>query len=245
MNLDPGKVDCHLAMGGALDIHAEFQRLNTRRASIVHVGGSRPTRNPLASNFGLRPLGIPGEAWPERNGNPMLFLCQLNLTAAPFVPPLLRDIALIVFFVDLETGKLADRNGVDWCLRAYPSLDGMVPIAAPGNAPALNRGFECRWEECDDHPNADDSDWIVPDGFDDSGVELENLARTKIGGYASTIQSEPWWGYRRHPAAPAYCLQINSEEKAGLAWGDAGAVYLARGTAEGCKDQWFLDWQCY
>jgi uncharacterized protein YwqG len=224
---------------------AEFRRLNTRRTSIVHVGGFRPTGDPLASNFGLRPLGTEGEAWPTRNGKPLLYVCQLNLSAAPFIPALLQDIALITFFGAPEPGELAKQNGSDWCLRAYPSLSGLVAIAPPGNAPALKRGFECRWEECDDHPNYDDPDRIVPDGFDDSEVELENLARTKIGGYATSIQSEPWWDSEEHPAAPAYCLQINSEEKVGLAWGDAGTVYLARGTADGCRDQWFLDWQCY
>ena len=66
-----------------------------------------------------------------------------------------------------------------------------------------------------------------------------------VGGYASTIQSEPWWGLEEHPSAPVYSLQINSEEKLGLAWGDAGMLYLARGTAEGCRAGWFLDCQCY
>ena len=71
------------------------------------------------------------------------------------------------------------------------------------------------------------------------------MARSKIGGYASTIQSEPWWGIRAHPADPKFCAQINSEEKVGLIWGDGGTLYLARGTAAGCEDQWFLDWQCF
>ena len=121
-------------------------------------------------------------------------------------------------------------------------------MTAPAGTAKLKRGFECRWEALDDHPNYDDPDRVVPEGFDDSvleNAELENVARTKIGGYASSIQSEPWWGYEEHASAPAYCLQINSEEKVGMVWGDAGTVYLARGTAEGCRDQWFLDWQCY
>jgi uncharacterized protein YwqG len=228
---------------------AEYERLNTRKASIVQVGGFRPTGDPQASHFGLRPLGARGEAWPRMDGDPgglpLLFVCQLNLTAAPAVPPLLRDIALIAFFVDPDHGELAKENGADWCLRAYPSLSGLAAIAPPDNAPALKRGFECRWEEADDHPNYDDPDRVVPDGFDDTDVEMESLARTKIGGYPCSIQSEPWWDYDEHPSAPVYGLQINSEEKVGLAWGDAGTVYLARGTADGCKDQWFLDWQCY
>jgi uncharacterized protein YwqG len=206
--------------------------MSTLRTSIVHVGGFRPTGDPLASHFGLRPLGAEGETWPTMNGKPLLFICQLNLTVAPTVPALLKDAALITFCVDRELGELAKENGSDWRLRVYPSLSGLVPINPPADAPKLKRGFECRWEECNDHP-------------DDSEGELENMAGTKIGGYASTIQFEPWWEYQEHPASPAYCLQINSEEKVGLVWGDGGTVYLARGTADGCKDQWFLDWQCY
>ena len=223
----------------------EYKRLNTRPASIVNVGGFRPTEDPFATHFGRQPVGGPGEEWPTSGGQPLLFVCQLNLTTAPSIPPLLADIQLITFFVDLDAAPLGRENGEDWRLFAYPSLSGLVPMTRPGDAPALHKGFECRWEACDDHPNYDDSDLVVPDGFDNSEVELDNVARTKIGGYASSIQSEPWWGSDDHPAAPAYCLQINSEEKVGLAWGDAGTVYLARGTAEGCPDRWFLDWQCY
>lgn len=223
----------------------EYRRINTRQASIVHVGGFRPTNDPLASNFGLYAAGPPGQEWPASGGRRMLFVCQLNLTAAPVVPPLLADLRLIVFFLDPDARQLARENGKDWRLLAYPSLQGLVPLARPEGAPVLHKGFECRWEAADDQPNFDDPARVVPDGFDDSEVELENLARTKIGGYASTIQSEPWWDCQEHPARPAYCLQINSEEKAGLMFGDGGTLYLARGTAAGCGGEWFLDWQSY
>jgi Domain of unknown function (DUF1963) len=154
----------------------------------------------------------------------MLFVCQLNLKQAPSLPPVLQDLALITFFVDGELGPLANENGENWQLRAYTSLDGLVPLPRPDGAPALKRGFECRWEEDDDD---------------------EDVAFTKLGNYPSTIQSEPWWEDEDHPAQPEFCIQINSEEKADLFWGDAGMVYLARGTAGGCTGQWFLDWQCY
>jgi hypothetical protein len=216
--------------------------LNTRKASVLHVGEFRPTGDPFSSNFGLRPLRADGEDWPAMNGEPLLFVCQLNLTAAPAVPPVLQDLALIAFFVDPARGDLAKQNGVDWCLRANSSLHGLVAMTPPANVASLKPGFECRWEALDDHPDYDDPERVVPDGFDDSEVELENLARTKPGGYASSNQSEPWWGHEEHPSAPEYGLQINTEEKVGLAWGDGGTVYLARGTADGCKDQWFLDY---
>jgi hypothetical protein len=41
-------------------------------------------------------------------------------------------------------GGLAKHSGVDWCLRAYPSLSGLASLARADHAPALKRGFECR-----------------------------------------------------------------------------------------------------
>ncbi len=68
-------------------------------------------------------------------------------------------------------------------------------MTPPTGAPALQRGFECRWE-----------------------LAGEDADRTKIGGIVSTIQSEPWWEYREHPSNPEYCMQINSAENVELAW---------------------------
>jgi uncharacterized protein YwqG len=224
---------------------AEFKQLNTRKASILQVGGFRPTFEATASNFGLAPLGMPGEGWPSWNGKPMLFVCQMNLTTAPAVPEVLAGIQLLTFFVDSEMGELGQENGPDWRLRTYASLEGLVKIPAPAGAPKVKKGFECRWEECEDHPNYDDSEIALPAGSRRPRGDLDNVARTKIGGYATTIQGAPWWGNERHPAEPRFCVQINSEEKAGVFWGDAGAIYLARGTAAGAEDRWFLDWQCF
>jgi uncharacterized protein YwqG len=223
----------------------EFTRLNTRKASILQVGGFRPSNNLSASNFGRKPLALPEESWPVSNGKPMLFVCQLNLTQAPSVPALLQNLKLITFFVAPEASPLQEENGKDWCLRAYKSLNDLGPLAMPADAPHLERGFEGRWEESADYPTGDDPELQVPDGFEQSDAEFENVRRTKVGGYPSHIQSDLWWDSRVHPARPKFCLQIDSEQKVGLAWGDGGMVYLARGTAAGFENRWYLDWQCY
>src|ERR1039458_771125 len=164
---------------------ADFKQLNTRKASLLQVGGFRPTFDAAASNFGLAPLGLPGEEWPTWDARPLLFVCQMNLTTAPAVPPLLADIQLITFFVSLEFGTLSQENGADWCLRCYRSLEGLARIPAPPDAPKVRKGFECRWEECEDHPNHDDPEMVIPAGSRRPRTALDNVARTKIGGYAS------------------------------------------------------------
>jgi hypothetical protein len=90
----------------------------------------------------------------------------------------------------------------------------------------VKKGFECRWSQCND-------------------TSKNNAARTKIGGFPTEIQSEPWWEYRAHPANPEYCLQVNSEEKVGLIWGDGGRLAIGRGTSSGYENEWFLDWQSF
>jgi hypothetical protein len=224
---------------------SEYKRLNTRKASLLNVGGFRPTGDPVASHFGMEPLCLPDEPWPQSNGTPMLFVCQLNLTAAPVVPDRLKDIQLMTLFVDPSMSSFEEENGANWCLRTYQSVDGLVKSVRPANAPRARRGLECSWQECTDHPNHDDPEKVLPAGFDDSDLELENVARTKIGGYVTTVQSEPWWDYRGHPTNPAYAFQIASEPKAGVVWGDEGILHFARGTEPGSDDRWFLDWQMY
>ncbi len=213
---------------------------------MLEVGGFRPTLDPAASNFGLAPLALPGEDWPAFDSKPLVFVCQMNLTTAPAVPPLLSGLALLTFFVVEDFGRLSKENGGDWRLRAYPSLDGLVRLPPPAGASrSKKKGFECRWLEVEDHPNYDDPEIAAPPGSRRPRTPLENVARTKIGGYASTIQSEPWWGHAAHPSEPKFCLQINSEVKAGFVWGDGGTIYIARGTAPDSLDRWFLDWQCF
>lgn len=223
----------------------EFIQRNTRAASVLKVGGFRPTQNVLASNFCRAPVGLANETWPELNSVPLAFICQINLTDAPAVPELLNDIALLTFFIVPEDSELGRENGDGWVLRAYKSLDGLVPLIASPNIPKIGKAFECAWEKVEDHPNDDDAERVEIPGARTPRKGFDNVARSKIGGCASTIQSEPWWDYDSHPAAPRFCLQINSEEKAQLVWGDNGTLYLARGTANGTSEQWFLDWQSF
>ncbi len=105
---------------------------------------------------------------------------------------------------------------------AYKSLVSLL-LVRPPDAPKLGKAFECVWEKVEDHPNHDDPERVSVPGVRAPRSRFENVARTKVGGYASTIQSEPWWGYDPHPAQPRFCLQINSEEKASNSSGEITA----------------------
>lgn len=230
----------------------EYRRINTRKASVVTIGGFRPTRNPFASHFGLAPLARPGEAWPSVGDSPMFFLCQFNLTEVPVVPELLQDVALLTLFMDMQARELGRENGQGWLIRTYSTLDDLSPLDIPMGA-TMPRGFEVRYEVMEDHPDYSDPELKLVPGFDRSNIHLDNIGRTKIGGYASLVQSEEWWWHTYtpdemlpgHPSLPRFCFQLGTEEKVGLCWGDDGYLYFGRGTAPGCKDQWFLETQCH
>ena len=153
----------------------EFKLRNTRAAAALKVGGFRPTLSPLASNFCRAPVGLANETWPELESTPLAFVCQINLTDAPAVPDLLKDIALLTFFIVPEDYELGRENGDRWVLRTYKSLDGLVPLAVPSNAPKLGKAFECAWEKIEDHPNYDDPEIIE---VSPAQVLLEKVSKT-------------------------------------------------------------------
>src|SRR5690606_8902003 len=82
-----------------------------------------------ASWFGRVNLCAPRESWPRTNGEPMHALCQINLSEMPFRPPRLEDVELLTVFIGPKELPFDAPNGTNWCLRAYPSLRNLVPIA--------------------------------------------------------------------------------------------------------------------
>lgn len=153
----------------------------------------------------------------------------------------MSDIKLITIF--------ADKDFVDsdiFCIRTYTNLEELIPLSAPtGSLPT--RGFEVRYELGIDTPCYDDP--LLNNHIYEED-ELQRMREdhkycSKIGGYASSLQSYPFEGLYHHPAKPQFCLQIDSEEKVGLMWGDAGTLYIARGTTPGFENSWFSEIQFF
>ncbi|HEX7239880.1 MAG TPA: DUF1963 domain-containing protein [Longimicrobiaceae bacterium] len=217
-----------------------------RRAIRMQVGGFRPPDSPSASWFGRASLALPGESWPTTEGRAMHALCQINTTELPFRPAGLEDVELVTVFVGPSELPDDTPNGVSWCLRAYPRLDALVPLAAAATGSPI-RAFPMSPEVVEnDFPCMDDVAIPLPAGVEDRYEELfPNTGGIKLGGWPTLVQGEVDWGRRASPDAPRYVFQVDSVEKAGWSWGDMGVGYFGRGTAPGRAGEWALSWQCY
>ena len=99
-----------------------------RQAIIMDVGVQEPSTDAKASWIGKVLCAKEGETWPEWEGKPMLPLAQINLTELPFKPKGLEDYAWISLFVDEEETPFDEAQGNGWVMRAYKSLDELVPL---------------------------------------------------------------------------------------------------------------------
>lgn len=220
------------------NLNAIKRRLR-RRAISLEIGGFRPPDSPAASWFGRVNLAGGGEVWPQCDGKPMHALCQINLTELPFRPPRLVDVDFITVFIGPDELPLDAANGSRWCLRAYPSLDQLVPVGRVNTGSRIKSlPMRPRIIE-EDFPVWDDVAGELPaDLADDYEDHFHNVGGFKLGGWPTLVQSEICWGSgAKHPAIPEYVFQIDSTEKGNWAWGDGGVGYFGRGTATGHENE--------
>lgn len=225
----------------------EIRNKLRKKAIVLEIGGFRPSENHLSSWFGKANVCLPGESWPEMNGEPMHALCQINLSELPFRPPRLGDIELITVFIGPQDLPIDASNGQNWCLRAYKDASHLVPLTPrstnsiikplPMRPVVIEEDFPC-WEDVTEE---------LAEEIEDNYYDLfENVHGLKLGGWPTLIQSEIFWApWNRHPANPEYVFQIASTDKGGWSWGDGGVGYFGRGTTPGMENVWTLQWQCY
>jgi hypothetical protein len=230
-----------------------------RPACVAQLGGVRPPQDPLASWFGRVRVALPGERWPATDGAPMLALARFNLRELPCrPPPALEDVALLTLFLGPWQLPVDEPNGVNWALRAYPSLSELVPLAEPTPAraddPKLRKGqdltlrpFPIRWQQRLELPCREDIPWELLAAWDAWAGHRPTHERTfdgtKIGGWPYCIQSQVQWRTGgRLVEDGQYVLQLGSEHKAGLSWRYQGLGYVARQPGRGA-DGWHLTWQ--
>lgn len=235
----------------ASEIQIDAWKKKLRRQAIgFEIGGFKPSADPFESWFGRVNVCAPGETWPDHDGEPMLALCQVNLTALPFRPPRLDDVDFITVFIGADDLPGDDPNGEGWRLRAYGQIDGLVPIDRPKYRSDVT-AFPMRPSViAEDYPCWEDVPSDIADELEAIGDEyadlFENVGGFKLGGWPTLIQSEIYWApFNKHPASPEYVFQIDTTEKGNWMWGDNGVGYFGRGAAAGKTDEWAITWQCY
>jgi hypothetical protein len=182
---------------------------------------------------------------------PMWPLCQFNLTQSPFVPDVLRDLSFITIYLAPQHShmptRIIDTSNPDpkatWALRSFGQLDGLTIPKAPAHGSTLSPRMGEWGDVAADYPNHDMSgDVIDPQQYDQSAHDWwQTVNKTKLGGWPSTVQSEPWWNYQHTDDTWDFVFQIENEPKAGWhGWGD-GAAYIARSRER--PNLWAIDVQ--
>lgn len=214
-----------------------------RSASIAELGGSRPTGDPLRSRFTGDFVMLPEEEWPTSNGQLLQAFLQINVSELPYVPAQLKGFQIVTIFIDEENVPYDQQpSGAGWVLRAYTSTDGLAPRKNPIAGSPL-KAFEVSWTKSESEaPNWEDA-WSIADlskfnELENSGSifyeRYNNQHSTKVGGWPSLIPSELRMGPNN------FVLQIDSEEKVGWSYLDAGTMYVGR-----VDGVWVLEGQCY
>jgi hypothetical protein len=214
-----------------------------RRASLAQIGGFRPPDIAVSSWWGGNFVSEPGETVPvrEKSGRIMHPVLQIRLDELPYRPPQLEGIALISIWFDLETHHWWQAsNGTAFCLRTYIGLGGLAPLgplyrARNAKLPIL----PVRWRLAEaDGPDWEDIGLSFPRSvarWPDRSWFFENNCPnfgTKVGGWPAWCQASQ--------GAEDFVLQIASEPKGKLMWGDNGCVYLF------LKDgRWRIAGDCY
>ncbi|MDQ1830368.1 DUF1963 domain-containing protein [Massilia scottii] len=216
---------------------AQLDRLRQalRSASLATAGGFRPPQDPLTSWF-ARGVGLPHETLPAFEGTAMFPLLQIRVSELPFVPPQLRDVALLVLFQNLSRHPFDRPHGDGWLIREYASVDGLVLLPEVAHP---YRPFPIHWSRVDDDAPGWEGAWEVVDltavNDDEAASDafFDDFSRhmgTKAGGYPYEIQH----GVGHHD----FVFQVGSEEKVGWMWGDNGIGYFHRSP----DGQW--RWEC-
>ncbi|SHG04264.1 DUF1963 domain-containing protein [Pedobacter caeni] len=212
-----------------------------RSATKIEVKkAAKPLENTsLLSHFGGNPYFEKGEEWPEaKNGKHLDFIFQIYNNGEINLP---GNIKLVQFFYDWEAFPW-DTNDDGWLVKTYTTLNTaqMVKIEKPTE---LEVSSYCEvtfttvpslpdWEGLEIYSrHASNLSCILnedePWGSYQNAVEKligEQDYRSQIGGYPNWVQGEatPLRGIE-----PMKLLfQIDSEEQAGLMWGDVGLIYV-------------------
>ncbi|WP_299137091.1 YwqG family protein [uncultured Tenacibaculum sp.] len=200
---------------------------------------SRPPENSqLESHFGGNPYFEKGEEWPKgKNGKHLEFIFQVFNSPGLELP---KSIELVQFFYDWEEFPW-DTNDNGWLVKTYKQVEkGKTEFIAKPVEKSKFCKIEFKqtktlpdWEGVDLFGNNasklscvlnEDEPW---DSYDQIVTKLieEQDYQSQLGGYPKWVQGEST--PKDNEGNPMRLLfQIDSEDNAGLMWGDVGLIYV-------------------
>ncbi|MGV3696615.1 DUF1963 domain-containing protein [Flavobacterium sp.] len=200
-----------------------------------------PENSNLISQFGGLPYFEKGEEWPKsEEGNSLSFIFQVFNADGIHLP---KNIQLIQFYYGFEElPNFSDEDG--WKVKIYEKLnpENVVKIERPEDVERpkfCNITFESRkslpdWETIDEYIEGytDLAEEIDGDNPWDAHSEVEmkltgnDNYQSQLGGYPRWVQGDGTPEDENTGRKSELLFQIDSEDNAGLMWGDAGLVYV-------------------
>lgn len=193
----------------------------------------------LISHFGGQPYFEKEEEWPKtKDGQELDFIFQVFNTGEINLPD---NIQLVQFFYDWEESPWDTEND-GWLVKIYKTLNSDRVVKLNKSTESEGTKF-CEvifkavkslpdWEGIEMYSrNAsklscvlnEDEPW---DSYQKAAEKLagEQVYRSQIGGYPNWVQGEDTPDQGTEPMKLLF--QIDSEEHAGLMWGDVGLIYV-------------------
>ena len=220
----------------------ELVRPLIKTASLIELQrvNKVPDNSEDISHFGGQAYFENGEEWPKSaSGKPMDFVFQIY--NSPDLE-MIDDIKLVQLFYDWDEFPW-NRNEDGWKVKTYKELN-------PGNKQIiekpkeLEKSYFClmNFKKIESLP-----DWEGLDLFSENALKLscilnkdepwsnyslivnkligDNKFQSQIGAYPNWLQSENT-PKNKNGEHMNFLFQIDSEDKAGLMWGDSGLVYV-------------------
>jgi uncharacterized protein YwqG len=204
---------------------------------------------PTATKFGGTPYAEQGDSWPICGGcdQRLAFVCQFNL--AECGNDELGHKGLYAFYychACSSWGDLPAELKNAWQVRYYPAPAETKAVDLQGDSQEDGAAIPCRvvlsqidnlpsWDEIGDidvdMSNASaaanpEKPWAAYRAACEEVLGGEAEFSTQVGGYAVWVQSAETLTCPACRKAMVLLAQVDSEEEAGLMWGDAGSVYL-------------------
>jgi hypothetical protein len=164
-------------------------------------------------------LGLPGEAWPALNGEPLFPILTIATRELPFVPVFLSGNEYWAVFIQRDQYEQSVNDG-SLVVRRYPRISELVPLPQPIGAPSKSLGLS--FSTVTDYPSRIALRTIIGDDVDHE--DLDELypchAGIKLGGWPLLVQGTAFLA----TAEPDFQIQLDVTEL--YMYADTGIGYV-------------------